>query len=95
MGTNYFIDYGNQKIHIGKKSAGWKFIFHENEELNLHTKKDWINFLKKRKIYDEYYRILSFKSFLEIIEDSQSNKLPQEFDKIDDMGFVFIKKTFS
>ena len=49
MGTNYYMMTepcphccrGGGKVHIGKDSAGWSFVFSEQPDLNIHSVGDW------------------------------------------------------
>ena len=65
MGTNYYVKKkdGSHKdtIHIGKSSAGWKFLFqsapaYENyfNKTNLNTFEVWKDFLEKYVGYSKY-----------------------------------------
>ena len=61
MGTNYYFNFheckecghSQDKIHIGKSSAGWYFQLHVTEELT--SLEDWIAlfYSGKGRIYDE------------------------------------------
>lgn len=55
------------KIHLGKSSMGWQFIWNHNNakyyELNLPS---IINFLQKGNIYDEYGDQYTIKEFFNI-----------------------------
>ena len=63
MGTNYYVDgvgpdpdSGEARLHIGKASAGWRFLFHEVTygDRVLDSARAWYKFLYGREIVDEY-----------------------------------------
>ncbi len=59
MGTNYYFTTNETypchvckndtplKLHIGKKSVGWRFCFNYDRENSLLSPKDWVQFLNK------------------------------------------------
>jgi hypothetical protein len=61
------------KIHIGKSSGGWKFIFNKNRWRFYSDIKSLKQFMKKRVIVDEYSRIVSFDEFWKMVEEKQLN----------------------
>lgn len=93
MGTNYYIRPNvcehcgcskEDRIHIGKSSAGWKFCFNGMER---KTKAEWFEFLENNKnnIYDEYGRkedLEKLKEFInskaEGLDDSSYMKIHPE-----------------
>ena len=69
MGTNYYAVKKKptirEPLHIGKSSAGWKFLFQEinkynsfDWDLEIHTFEQWKEFLKNKK-----FNIISIKFF--------------------------------
>ena len=53
-----------EKIHIGKRSAGWKFLWDANEFKYFEpTKESLIEWLKSGQIVDEYKREFTFEEF--------------------------------
>jgi hypothetical protein len=95
MGTNYYtyiklIDYcehckrGIEKLHIGKQSIGWKFLFRGYKEpmeflfetgrvsVKLDSKKAWIDFIKEKnlQIDDEYGQVVSLEDFVFMVKGS-------------------------
>ena len=92
MGTNYYavknkISLYPQSIHIGKVSAGWKFLFRgyfkdyilENKEISSID--DWKSFLKNNDyiILNEYDEIISYDEFFKMVEKFQSNNNDDDF----------------
>lgn len=60
------------KIHIGKKSYGWKFLFnYHNGRYYEATKRSLNDFLSCHSIIDEYGKEISLESFWRIVEDSK------------------------
>lgn len=68
MGTNYYAEKSGQQTHLGKSSAGWKFLFmapnpdHPRED----ALKDWINLVMDPTITvrDEYGSVHLKQEFL-------------------------------
>lgn len=53
------------KVHIGKRSAGWKFLWDANNfEYFNPTKESIFDFLKSGRIFDEYGREFTFEEFI-------------------------------
>ena len=79
-------------LHIGKSSAGWKFLFQEQEiydciEHNgqsyyLDSYKKWKNFLEREEIevYDEYGNLIDKDSFFRLVENKQKEIHPTQED---------------
>lgn len=79
IGTNYYVyiepcekcHVPKEKIHIGKQSWGWSFLFHNH----FSSKKEWISFLSeephKDNIYNEYEDHVPLEVLLETIEVSK------------------------
>lgn len=102
MGTNYYavrrrptVDY---PIHIGKASAGWMFLFAEqNDNWNdppvvWHSFDEVDKWLKKYVVEEKQYAIIteydeevSYKDFLEYVQLKQKN------DKDNPENFRYVK----
>ena len=79
-------------LHIGKSSAGWKFLFqeqeiydyieHSREPYYLDSYKKWKNFLERNdiEIYDEYNKLIDKDSFFKLVEDKQKEVHPNQED---------------
>ena len=81
---------GGTKIHLGKRSAGWKFLWNFNENKHYSNKEDLLNFLRSGRIVDEYGSEENVEEFIEMsltwgqngwdestyIEDNPSHKNP-------------------
>ena len=100
MGTNFYIVNqcwfcGDRKeIHIGKSSAGWKFLLQVNNEYESNVRSLW-KFLKWKRIEDEYHRRISRRKLLDLIENKQTGKDNELTNSIDDFGFEWCDREFS
>lgn len=89
MGMNYYIDETRPcpncdrdhscQVHIGKSSAGWKFLFAAeaiddklDDEISVE---DFRQLLKYQTIRDEYGEEISYEDFWKMVEDKQKEKL--------------------
>lgn len=87
MGTNYYAEKKKprivkvyDKIHLGKSSYGWRFLFQEQDEFhNFEQFKDFILNNKEYIIKDEYDRIIKPEELLNLIEEKQKNNNPDNF----------------
>lgn len=75
MGTNYYAETSVHgvpvRLHIGKSSAGWKFLFAEYD--NLRSWSAWQKFLMQPgvKVVDEYDEPLAVSDLERIVENKQ------------------------
>ena len=81
MGTNYFIrkdicptcNRSKEKVHIGKKSSGWRFLFRTSiEHFTPEKMLEYVE-LNKHSIYAEYNRKISYDEFMKIIKPKESD----------------------
>jgi len=98
MGTNYYVEEQElyeyrgrlyEDLHIGKSSAGWCFSLHVIPERGLNNLNDWINYLKDKKIFNEYREeILLTELISEITERSHPGgiDLTEYMDKYTERG---------
>ena len=78
MGANYYYISNHcehcdrfDKIHIGKLSGGWQFLFHAtNAPFTIETKKTWFLLLENATIMNEYGETFTFDKFKDIVEES-------------------------
>ncbi len=80
MGTNYYLIKDNSKVHLGKISCGWPFLFFSLTEL------DYIKYMEEVSqglIINEYDEIISFETFTDITnrEGYPTNKFTPPFIK--------------
>lgn len=76
MGTNYYVVDNvcecckryDEKYHIGKSSWGWAFTFQGYKYDGLTSWQKWKDYLKDKKIYDEYGELIDYDWFVEYIE---------------------------
>lgn len=92
MGTNYYahvnpcIECGKpeEKLHLGKSSGGWKFLFREQEEYFGYSQ--FKEFIKQDnvEIYDEYGREHDPEDLIQKIEDKQDGRSHHQHTKEND-----------
>ena len=82
MGTNYYAvkkkpSLYNRTIHIGKSSAGWLFLFHDNDEFHTYPQfKKWLENNVDTGEYillDEEEQEITTNKLLEIIDKKQND----------------------
>ena len=110
MGTNYYVVKKKPTItpplHIGKSSAGWKFLFHEVNKYNgfdynleIHTFEQWKNFLKNNNeiiILNEYDEEISINDFFDLVEEKQKESNKEDFKNCKNInGYRFSDSDFS
>lgn len=70
MGTNYYAHTADHAdgVHVGKKSAGWDFLFHAIPEQGLTTVAAWRELLAETgaHITDEYGQSVAIEEFFEM-----------------------------
>lgn len=63
--VNRFIKCIPEEIHLGKRSAGWQFLWnYHNGKYFKPTLKSIKDFLKDKEIYDEYGRYFTLDQFI-------------------------------
>ena len=79
MGTNYYAKIEecrecgrHEKIHLGKSSAGWVFSFQYNGGKYYKNAPEMKEWLKDKKIRDEYNRNVEHKDFWKLVDAKQS-----------------------
>lgn len=85
MGTNFVLLCNvchccgrSDKLHIGKSSAGWKFLFEKIPKV-AENKADWMELTRKGEIVDEYGKKWSFDDFWDLVARKQVDRA-QRFD---------------
>ncbi len=82
MGTNYYAELNlcincerRDRIHIGKSSAGWKFLIAVNE-LYYKTFNEFMEFIRREdiEICDEYNKKISFDELMDLIEAKEKGR---------------------
>lgn len=87
MGTNYYaikkkprIVKVYDSIHIGKSSAGWKFLFHTQKEYKTFDEfKNWILTQDEYIFKDEYSNKIEPITLLELIQIAQKQDNKEDF----------------
>lgn len=110
MGTNYYAVKKkptiSEPLHIGKSSAGWKFLFQEvnkynsfDSNLEIHTFEQWKDFLENNKeivILNEYDEEISVKEFLDLVSKKQKEDNKNNFNNAKNVnGYRFTDRDFS
>lgn len=82
MGTNYYVETNkceccnrSDRLHIGKASEGWSFMFRSHDDVNSYVLKswhDWKTFLKDKHIVDEYGHEIAYVHLVTMIEHWKS-----------------------
>lgn len=98
MGTNYYakdkkvvVMPAEESIHIGKRSSGWRFMFHLHKDYykDYNTLIDW---LRHKDIYDEYGNRIPLKEFEKIVKEVQNGQAHEGAAVID--GYDFYEGDF-
>ena len=106
MGTNYYAvlkkpSVWNRTIHLGKSSAGWRFLFHETDEIRTFPQfKQWladnVGETKDYVLMDEYEEEVNVDDLIAKIESKQENNNPDNFTNCRNIdGYRFCSQEFS
>ena len=84
-----FID--GLKIHIGKRSSGWKFLWNFNDDKYYSNKEQLFKFIRSGRIVDEYGELQDTEEFIKMaLEWGQPDGMvvnKEYFDQLDKRGF--------
>ena len=91
MGLNYYVKANlcshcgqYRYLHLGKSSAGWKFLFRMHvPEGDPKTADDWRALTEKFPIFTEYDTPVSYDEFWGMVECKQTMKLGE----VDESGY--------
>jgi hypothetical protein len=86
MGTNYYAKTescaccgrGGEEIHLGKNSGGWAFRVQYNGGRYYTNWSEFKNWVKDKKIEDEYGRSVSATELIGLIELKKEIRDPEE-----------------
>ncbi len=53
------------KVHLGKRSSGWKFVWNFNKNLYYSNKEELFEFIRSGRVVDEYGRLIPNEEFIE------------------------------
>lgn len=110
MGTNYYLVKNRPStdsgLHIGKSSAGWRFLFHKpsiwDVDKPLNTFEQWRDYLKETTeagthvIMNEYDEVVSYEWLMELIKNKQEEDNPDMFQYCENVnGYRFSDGEFS
>jgi acetone carboxylase gamma subunit len=91
MGTNYYVNINGEKIHVGKCSCGWKFLFYKSNYIY-----DWetaVEVTLHHLITDEENNEILFPDFWHMVYEHQTEKTDTDCEMID--GYNFCEEEFS
>ena len=54
------------KIHLGKRSSGWKFLWNWNDSKYYKTKEELFKFIRSGRVVDEYGRVMDQEEFIQM-----------------------------
>lgn len=82
MGTNYYAHTsttGTEGLHLGKKSAGWDFLFHSIPERGLTTVAAWREVFTEAGTYilNEYGQEIPVSEFFEMATERPVDTTPK------------------
>jgi predicted phosphoadenosine phosphosulfate sulfurtransferase len=97
MGTNYYwltnickcCNREEERVHIGKSSAGWPFLLHPR----FKSWTSWKEALSKNpddQIHDEYGRRMEVDAFIKFVEEKQSDVIAFNDYRPDLLGYEAI-----
>ena len=94
MGTNYYLKKDTcphclrprEIIHLGKSSAGWKFLFHKTKQ--VYDYESFCKFIKTGFIYDEYDNSLFDDDLINLIQSKQGEKEHPDCENIGGYDFL-------
>jgi hypothetical protein len=86
MSTNYYVIENHceccnryeEAYHIGKSSYGWAFTFRGYRQKDLTSWQAWKEFLKDKKIKDEFGEDVNYAWFVEYVEGYKSPNYVRE-----------------
>lgn len=85
MGTNYYFMYNGEKLHIGKSSFGWEFVFQAYPKYSIYDKAGWDDFIHSSRMRTEHSTDQNEKLKNVIIDEDEN--------EIDEMDFWLIVDT--
>ncbi len=57
------------RIHLGKRSMGWKFLWNWNDEKFYKTKDDLFKFIRSGRVVNEYGEVINQEEFIRMALD--------------------------
>ena len=54
------------KIHLGKRSSGWKFLWNWNDSKYYKNKKELFEFIRSGRVVDEYGKLIDQEEFIQM-----------------------------
>lgn len=104
MGTNYYVNIGEESLHIGKLSYGQRFLFRAHPKKDIFTVAQWQFFMsppswmenpqQPTRIVDEYGRTCSYEDFWAMISSYSKRDASGVGDYEDSLGHPFCIREF-
>ena len=110
MGLNFYLEsyppcptcgHVAERLHLGKSSAGWAFLFRAYSEFDLMCWDDWFNKIMAGSylIKDEEDRVILLKDFAYMIKKKKKGKRMSDIESgyqeyLDKDGYRFDKEEF-
>ena len=54
------------KIHLGKRSSGWKFLWNWNDSKYYKNKEELFDFIRSGRVVDEYGQVMDQEEFIQM-----------------------------
>lgn len=54
------------KIHLGKRSSGWKFLWNWNDSKYYKNKEELFDFIRSGRVVDEYGEVMDQEEFIQM-----------------------------
>lgn len=94
MGTNFYLETDfcpccgkpKNKIHLGKSSVGWKFLFKKSDLIQNYN--DFLKVIKQGVIVDEYDENISELEMIKLIQRKQKEKAHDRCCDIEGYNFL-------
>ena len=95
MGTNFYLHTDfcpccgqpRQKVHLGKRSSGLRFLFHKIPN-RIFNYKSFCSYIKEGVIYDEYNQEWEAEDLINNIQSLQKDKEHPDAEHIDGYDFL-------
>jgi len=74
-----FVD--GTRIHLGKRSSGWKFCWNFHEKKFYSNKEELFNFIRSGRVVDEYGAMMDTEEFIQMALDWDGLIFDEEYEK--------------
>jgi hypothetical protein len=69
------------RIHLGKRSSGWKFCWNFHEKKFYSNKEELFNFIRSGRVVDEYGVMMDTEEFIQMALDWDGLIFDEEYEK--------------